>query len=249
MGQRDGTFRVVVKESARKASKRLNQRFAEGELLTFPSRESAESYAAALSPETETALQIQAAAPQDASPADGYLIAHTARTPDTPINEDGDSYEFPVSGNLYGKLGEAIVCERTENPPLLTHYLTAKLTDAGISGPLNVEVETEPDDVIATIDGERTRWQPDCTATVTRNDVTIETYACEIKTGSGSVQRDQRAVMEIYARHHPVLLIRIDLSDLPVTYGARISEITPSEDRSGELVGSYRGTLSEFIDE
>jgi len=71
---------------------------------------------------------------------------------------------------------------------------------------------------------------------------------CEIKTGDASPERDQRRVMEWAASdsERDVLLVRLDVADLPDGYTARLQSIEPREPGQEWVPGDADRTLGEF---
>lgn len=238
---------VCIKPSAIEATPSLADRATAGELLPFPSRTSAETYAMSLSAARDVDLQIQAAAPQDPTAADGYLVAGTGRDATTPLRATGSEYEFPVTGNLYGRLGELAVCTPAETPPVLRAYISDDLEATHEGMTPTVHVERSPEPVVASVAGDRKRWAPDCRAIAEIEGRTVREYYCEIKAGDGSVERAQRTVMEVQARRHPVLLIRVDLDNLPARYSAKITDISGAEPSVGTIVGEQSTQLSDYL--
>jgi hypothetical protein len=81
---------------------------AHSRILEFGSRTHAESYARQLST-SGGSLRIQAAAENDPSEVDAYLLADHSPSIKEPAHVDGDTWAFDIGANLYGALGEAIL--------------------------------------------------------------------------------------------------------------------------------------------
>lgn len=230
-------FRVVLKDSATAANEGV-RRFAEtaGRLAEFDSRAAAVERAERLSAEGSARVEIQATAPQDPTDADAYLVAMPARRHRDPDGSLDGTLTFDVTANQYGALGEALVCHPATNPPVLTYYARQ---DLGVStdADLRVELDRHPDPVVVEDgDGTRKRWDPDCRAVVRRDldGPPCREYWCEVKTGDGSFERSQRAVMRTKAREATVLQIRVDASDLPDSYAATIRPVEGAREGSSE---------------
>jgi hypothetical protein len=203
-------------------------------VLGFADEEAAAEAACRLSEAGETPVRVQRAPPTDRGDADAYLVAAPERRTEEPAGSIDSELVFDVGGNQYGALGEALVLSRRLDPPLLTHVVgrdPALDLSSAERDRLRVTAEPEPDPVVH--DDPRTGsehvWQPDCRA-VARLDTqerTLATYLVEIKAGTGSLQRDQRAAMEREARERPVLVLRLDLDGLPDSYAARVEWIAP----------------------
>lgn len=146
---------------------------------------------------------------------------------------DGGVQSYATSANQKGAIGEALICAYTYDPPVLTQFVKEEIAGrADITTPIEdlvVELDANPDPVHASVDtddgGQRTGvWVPDCAFTVHdgRHD-SIASYLCEIKAGSGRLERDQKAVMEACASDENVLLVNIDLDGLPERYTASVA--------------------------
>jgi len=199
-----------------------------GRILDFGSRTHAESYARQLSA-SGGALRIQAAAENDPSEADAYLLADHSPSIKEPALVDGDTWTFDVGANLYGALGEAILLEAPR--PDAIHYFVRQdlaLDDGELENGLKFDVE--PGKFLSVgDDGERNSWVPDCRVVVRDgwNGPVLERYYCEIKTGNASFERSQIEVMEQLAREERVLKIRMLIEELPDRYSLRIHEVEP----------------------
>ncbi|MFC6730751.1 hypothetical protein ACFQDG_19040, partial [Natronoarchaeum mannanilyticum] len=97
----------------------------------------------------------------------------------------------------------------------LDHYLRREF-DLSREADLTVEVDADPAPVTA---ANRTgEWRPDCALTVKIAGRRVGTYRCEIKTGDGRLERNQRAIAEATASETPALLARVDVTELPAEY-------------------------------
>jgi hypothetical protein len=104
-------FTVEAKPGALEVNRALAETVdSHGHPLEFGSRARAEAYARQLSAE-DGDLRLQAAAPNDPSDVDGYLLAAHNPSIKEPAETEGDTWTFDVGANLYGALGEAILLE------------------------------------------------------------------------------------------------------------------------------------------
>lgn len=252
-------FTVAVKRSARRANAAVRDVAADrGEALDYDSEAEAVAAAERLSAEGEGRVRIQRAAPQDAAGVDAYLVADPERRTHDPDGSVERGLTFDVTGNQYGALGESLLLAHPVNPPVLAHYARQDLdgidADGGGRGDgedFRVELDADPDPVTY-LDGSGTRltWIPDCLATARRGEAgrTLATYWCEVKTGDASLERAQRKVMAGKARVASVLILRIDVGDLPESYSVRIDEVEPGDPGDGELLdeGGRDARLDDF---
>lgn len=155
-------FRVALKDSATRANEAA-RRFAEsaGRVAAFDSRAAAVERAERLSAEGSARVEIQAAAPQDPTDADAYLVAMPERRTRDPDGSVADGLTFDTTANQYGALGEAVVCHPATNPPVLTYYARQ---DLGVPKDAEVRVELDPNPESVVVEdgtGSRKRWDPD----------------------------------------------------------------------------------------
>lgn len=248
MAEDTESFRVAVKESALEANEAVRELAdAEGSVVSFGSRADAEERAELLSAEGATRVAVQAAAPADSTDADAYLVADPERCTRDPDGSIAEGLTFDVTGNQYGALGEALVLAHETNPPLLAHFAQRDL-DSGDTN-LRVELDADPDPVVGDA-AAGTRWVPDCRAEVLvgPDRRLVEEYWCEIKTESSSAERSQRDLMRRKAREATVLLVRIDVTNLPDSYTARIRRVEPDGSDSAGVARTVRANarLDEF---
>ena len=240
MPERDG-FRVAVKPSAAEANEAARALVAEhGDTLRFDAREAAEARADRLSERGDVPVAIQRAAPQEPADVDAYLVASPERRTHDPVESDDGRLTFETTATQYGALGESLVCSHRVNPPVLTAYARADLADELSTGGdpgLRVDLDPDPGPVVyASRDGEtRLAWVPDCVARARDGPggPVLAEYACEVKTGDASFQRDQAAVMAYEARERDVLKIRVDVTALPDEYTVRVDAVAPEEPPEG----------------
>jgi hypothetical protein len=201
--------------------------------LRFDSRADADETARALSSDGARAVRIQTVAPQDGDDADAYLVGASRRDGEVPDADPGDGWRFAVDANQYGALGEALLTPGGVATPLACYVRDDLGLDA--DDDLSVDVGDDPDSVtVPELAGE---WQPDCRLDAAVAGRRVATYRCEIKTGDGSFERNQRAVAEAAARETRVLLIRVDVSDLPQSYEVSFERIGEEPERSGDSAG------------
>ncbi|WP_415381620.1 hypothetical protein [Halosimplex sp. TS25] len=223
-------YRLAVKPGALEANEPLVDVCDEhGEVLSFGSRPKAEAFARRLSAEDGT-LRVQAAAPNDLSEDDGYLLAAYDRSVREPAAVDGDTWTFDVGANLYGALGETVV-KSGEKPPAIEYFVEGDL-DAypdDLETGLRIDVSS---DVYVPADEGGGGWIPDCCVTARDgwNGEVLEEYWCEIKTGDASFERGQVETMRQLAAESRVLKIRVLIDDLPDQYSVRIHEVESSGD-------------------
>lgn len=231
---KDTGFRVEIKPDALEVNASLRTAVEDhGSILEFGSRSQSERYAVQLSASSGN-LRIQAAAPNDPSDVDAYLLADHNPSVTEPASKTGDTWTFDVGANLYGTLGEAILTS-TPKPHALTYYVRQDLdvADEALTSELKVDVETDCDVLVgASGSDDRLTWIPDCKLVARDgwNGEVLERYYCEIKTGNASFERSQLATMKHLATKERVLKIRVLIDDLPAQYSLRIHEVEPPED-------------------
>lgn len=240
-------FRVAVKPSTIEANEAVRAVAAErGETLGFPSREAAEAEAARLAECGDTPVAIQRAAPQEPDEVDAYLVPRPERRTHDPVESADGRLTFETTAAQIGALGEALVCSYGANSPLLTAYARRDLDDAFPGDPddrLWIDVDRDPDPIVyAGTDPDggsyrdvRLAWVPDCVALARDGPggPVLAEYACEVKAGDASYQRDQATVMAYEASERTVLKIRVNVDGLPETYTVRVDEVTPEEPPAG----------------
>lgn len=203
-----------------------------GSVVEFDSRSAAADLATLFSRSDGTAVSVQAAAPQDASDIDAYLVARPERRTHEPSGSIDTGLTFDTTPKQFGTLGETLITAYEANPPLLVHYARRDL-DRDPEDPIHVEVDADPAPVAAEApDRSGTRqWVPDCRAVVrsSAGGRVLREYLCEIKTGGGSLERDQLAVMQAASRKTPVLKIQLDIAELPDSYTARVRRVSATD--------------------
>ncbi|MEF8774182.1 MAG: hypothetical protein V5A37_05645 [Halobacteriales archaeon] len=242
-----GVFRVAVKESAQDANPTVKEWVdAAGDMFRYETRRTAEQHAAALGDQGGAPVAIQAAAPNDRSRADAYLVAAADRNVSTPANSDANGLEFDVEANQYGALGEALVTSPATDPPALSYYVD---DDLDVEEAVRVRVESGEPVTAAAESGASRRlneqtWLPDCVAVAERvsTGAEIRRYWCEIKTGDASFARSQTAVMQAKAAAPgaTVLKARVRVEDLPDSYRVSFTEVSPieaSDDEPDQVAG------------
>jgi hypothetical protein len=225
-----GGYRLAVKPGALEANESLVELCDEhGEVLTFGSRTKAEAFARQLSAEGRV-LRVQAAAPNDSSGDDGYLLAANDRSVREPAAVDGETWTFDVGANLYGALGESVV-KSGGKPPVFEYFVKQDLDTYpdDLESGLRISVES---DIYVPSDGDGSGWVPDCRVTARDgwDGEVLEEYWCEIKTGDASFERGQVETMRELAGEARVLKIRVLIDDLPDQYSVRIHEVEPARD-------------------
>jgi hypothetical protein len=236
----EADFVVVAKKSAREANETVAALADErGATLSYPDRTTAEECAADLSERGETPVEVQAVAPQDSTDADAYLVAAPERRSRTPDGSVDGTMTFDTTATQYGALGETLLCCYESNPPVLAHYAREDLdhlSDAERDR-LHLAVDQSPDPVEKRDANEKQgasetmRWIPDCRAVARlgSDGPALRDYWCEVKTGDGSFERDQRAVMRWKAREATVLKIHFDVQALPDSYSVTVSAVEPAD--------------------
>lgn len=208
-------FVVAIKESARERNESAVRLVAdEGDRRRYDSRAAAEAEAEALSADGGD-VRLQAVAPRDDTDADAYLVGASRSSPPLPDAEPGDGWRYAVTADQYGALGEALLTAGDGVATPLKQFLRHEF-DLPLDADLSVDLDVDPAPVTAPdIPG---AWQPDCALTVAIAGRRVTRYRCEIKTGDGGLERNQRAIAEATASETPVLLARVDVSDLPTEY-------------------------------
>lgn len=232
-GEDEEAFAIRITDSAREINDAAAEYAAQyGAVVTFDSRSAAADLATLFSRTDGSTVAVQAAAPQDDSKVDAYLVARPDRRTHEPTGSVDTALTFDTTANQFGALGEMLVLCYDANPPLLAHYVRADL-EVALDEPLHVDVDPDPAPVTVSSgdSGETHTWVPDCRA-VARPEPggrPMREYLCEIKTGGGSLERDQLAVMQAVSRRTPVLKIQLDIGDLPDSYTARVRRVTAAD--------------------
>ncbi|MDQ2055863.1 hypothetical protein [Halobellus sp. H-GB7] len=232
-----GPFRIALKPSACEASPEIAAlREESGEVLTYESEGEA---AKILVDDIDCpGLQFQAAAPNDPAEVDAYLVK--LRDPEPPSTERGppeDGWTFNMRAQQVGALAEALFQAYGWNPPPIVTY-AAK--DLGIDPEeFRVQVNPVPDSVGQfEFSGGDGTWIPDFEFVVHRRTddhpfgyggPVLKRYIAEVKHGSTSFERNQRAQMTQLAHEGgpnlDVLIIRVNLKGAPQTYDLTIRSV------------------------
>ena len=220
-----------------------------GALLEYEDREAAAAAAERYSDEGDVPLRLQAPAPQDPRDVDAYLVANPERRVRRPTGTLDDGLDFETSASQYGALGESLLTSHEQDPPVLLAWARRTVdTEDGRDPAVQLEADPDPVTFRSQDTGETATWRPDCAATVTVGGAIERRLLCEIKTGNASTERDQRRVMQWAAseRDRTVLLLRLDVEELPDGYSARIQEIDPEEPGREWVDDDAELTLGEF---
>lgn len=209
-------FLVTAKRRACNNEVVRSRFFARGESRAFESRESAEAFATHATKKGDVRVEIQAAAPQDPTGCDAYLVAIPARNTEEPANPEADAWRFHTEANQHGAIGELLATTPKTNPPAFTWFVRR---DLGDPPGLVVRVRDDVDPV--------GRWRPDCRLVASVDGDVVEDYLCEIKTGNASFQRGQRDGMDRHAESGRVLTARVRIGALPDEYEVTVNEYEP----------------------
>ncbi|GAB3680992.1 hypothetical protein GCM10028857_04540 [Salinarchaeum chitinilyticum] len=239
-------YRVVLKDSATE-NEIAAARGGPGALLEYEDREAAAAAAKRYSDDGDVPVRLQAPAPQDPRDVDAYLVSNPERRVRRPEGTLDDGLSFETSAAQYGALGEALLTSHAQDPPALVAY-ARRTIDADGDGEPAVQLDADPDPITyrSRETEETVSWVPDCAATVTVDGAVERRLLCEVKTGNGSTERDQRRVMEWAASERTVLLLRFDVEDLPDGYTTRIQEIEAEAPGREWVRGDADRKLGEF---
>lgn len=249
MDGNDDSVTVRIKQSAITANESVADYVDQFDhVVTFDSRDAADECAHRLSATGGTTVAVQRAAPQDGDTVDAYLVAQPDRRTHSPDGSIDTGLTFDTTANQYGAIGETLLVEPDSNPPVLTYYARQEL-DIATNDQIHVEIDDAPSPVTATRDGAPLEWRPDCSAVVrdSSDGRMLCEYLCEIKTGNGSLAREQHTVMRTAARYTSVLKIQVDIRELPDSYTARIREVSPAEE--ADVVIDVETTVNARLDE
>ena len=242
-------FAVRIKASATDANEAVAEYAAQyGDVVEFDSRDAAADLAAMFTRSDGNAVAVQTAAPQDGGDVDAYLVSRPDRRTHEPDGSIESGLTFDTTARQYGAIGEALIASYETDPPLLAHYARRDL-DRAEDDPLRVEVLRDPPPITVEREGETLEWRPDCGAVARdgRDGRALREYRCEIKTGGGSLERDQLAVMRAAANRFAVLKIQLDVSDLPDSYTARIRRVEPDGEDDAVAGAAVDARLDEFL--
>lgn len=213
---------VEIKESACEANPTVRDHVqVSGTELEFKSRETAEKYANEISSKGGR-VRIQAAAPQDDSSVDAYLIPFPERHIGEPKDSPKSGLTFDVGANVYGELGSALIFGSSGVSPALRYYFYSEIEGVDESSHYlrSIREPYLPDDVPDDVS-----WSPDGLVQVRRFGELVDQYFCEVKAGNASFERGQLDGMQRVSRYYPVLKIRVDIENLPEEYTVRITPI------------------------
>jgi len=237
-------YRVVLTDSATE-NEIAAARGGPGALLEYEDREAAAAAAKRYSDDSEMAVRLQAPSPQDPRDVDAYLVSNPERRVRQPTGTLDEGLSFETSATQYGALGEALLTSHAQDPPVLLAY--ARRTMEGDGDPaVQLDADPAPISYRSHETDETVSWVPDCAATVTVDGAIERRLLCEVKTGNGSTERDQRRVMEWAATEREVLLVRLEVDELPDDYTARIQTIDAEEPGAEWIRGETDRTLGEF---
>ena len=226
-------FTVALKDSACDASaKAARLREQCSEYITYDSERAARSDL--LDPDRPS-LRFQSPAPNDPADVDAYLVK--VREVDPAPDDRGparEGWEFNMTAQQVGALSEALFDAYRYDPPPIVAYVAKDLN----MDPDAFRVVVNPDDSpsIPSSDG-MGHWRWDAHFTVHRRTEEspswqqgplLKQYLAEVKHGSTSFERNQRAEMERIAQDVPdvdVLVIRINLDGTPQTYSLTIARV------------------------
>lgn len=217
-------FDVFITETARDANAAVEAYVdAEGEIVSFRSKQTAEEWASELSAGGPR-VRIQKVAPQDTRDINAYLVSDPKKYTSVPKETDSPGLVFDTTANQYGELGEAVVAGSYGVSPGLKYYIE-QTTDLPAEDEYKItrrNTSRIPDGI--EYDG---TWSPDLVVDVKRLEdwQTIETFYCEIKSGDASFERSQRESMQSLAREYNVLKIRVDIDELPEKYRLLITPV------------------------
>lgn len=216
---------VKIKKSACKANPAVGHHVQEdGTEIEFKSREAAEKFANEISSKGPR-VRIQAAAPQDPSAVDAYLIPFPERHIVEPKDSPTTGLTFDVGANVYGELGIAVTFGSSGLSPALRYYFYSGIEGINESSHhlRSIREPYLPDDVPDDVS-----WSPDGLIQVRRFGELIDQYFCEVKTGDASFERGQLEGMKRVSRYYKVLKIRVDIENLPDEYTVRITPVSPA---------------------
>ncbi|MFD1514464.1 hypothetical protein [Halomarina rubra] len=192
-----------------------------GSKLTFSNKNKARQEL--MSHTTTAELALQPVAPQDPANVDWYLVSrgqHGLSAFERPPPEEG--WTFNPTANQYGALGEALFTATPHGTKPLKQYARR---DLGIDDRLKVEIDSDP----SVISNSAGMWLPDFSATVgLRRGPVIQRYLCEVKTGSGELERTQAETMLEHSdsgSDDRILQIHATIEKLPDEYTVEFHRI------------------------
>lgn len=223
-----GPIRVAIKDSACRADSNLaDLREEHGETIEYES--DLEAHRKLIEGRGLDGLRFQQPAEADPDDIDAYLV--WVGEPDPEPAERGppdQGWSFRMTANQVGALSEALFDAQPSNPPPIVAYACQALEVK--SEQIRVEVNRNPDPVgeLKYFGGDGI-WSPDFEFVVRRvsdalgrRGPILKRYIAEVKHGSTSFERHQRARMiELAEDEHAdvdVLEIRVDLDGAPQGY-------------------------------
>lgn len=215
---------VEIKETARESNSAVECYVQNsGAHLEFKSREAAEKFANEISSKGGR-VRIQAAAPQDPSSVDAYLIPFPKRHITEPKDSPKSGLTFDVGANVYGEIGNAVIFGSSGVSPAIRYYFYSEIEgfEEASHNLRSIRQPYLPDDVPDDVS-----WSPDGLVQVWSFGELVDQYFCEVKTGNASFERGQLAGMRRVSRYYPVLKIRVDIGNLPDEYTVRIAPVGP----------------------
>ena len=216
-------YRMEIKGNAIKLSSAIRDVSEErGHIVEFESEEAAESWKNKFSVENGQ-IRISTVAPQDPRDLDGYLIGFPERNTHEPKQTEKVGLTFDVGANLYGEIGEALICGSYGLSPGIQYYFFEEVE--GVNQQDNwIRSISRPN--LANITDSEISWSPDCLIEVGDYETSSTAqYFCEVKTGDASFERNQVEGMERVAKNYNVLKIRVIIENLPEEYTVRINEV------------------------
>lgn len=232
----DEPFRVSLTQSACEAAEAVaTLRDTAGDVVTYDSR--ADAVEELLHAVDRPGLSLQRPAPNDPTDVDAYLVHR--RDPPPPPDDRGSptaGWTFDVRAQQVGALAEALFGAYRRDPPPIRAYAARDLDIEPEA--IRVVVEDDPSPVGGLHPGDGGRWVPDFAFAVRRrtdadpagdDGAVLRQYYAEVKHGSTSFERDQRGAMVRVAERGPrvdALVIRVDLSGVPRSYGLSIRSVS-----------------------
>ena len=234
-------FRVALKRSARESAAEIETLAGTvGDVVAYDSR--ADAVEKLIRAVDCPGLRLQRPAPNDTADVDAYLVK--IRDPRPTPDQRGSpaaGWTFDMRAQQVGALAEALFGAYRWDPPPILAYGARDL--AVEPDAIRVGVEDAPSSVGGLDPEDDGRWVPDFEFVVRRRTgadpsgyegSVLRRYYAEVKHGSTSFERSQRARMVALAERGPrvdVLVIRVDLSGAPRSYDLTIRSV------SSETVG------------
>ncbi|WP_254861865.1 hypothetical protein [Halovivax gelatinilyticus] len=228
-------FRVALKRSACAAAPEIETlRQSAGEVLSYEGR--ADAVAKLIHAVDCPGLRFQAPAPNDPADVDAYLVKVRDPRPDLASRGDpATGWTFDARAQQVGALAESLFTAYRFDPPPIVAYAARDL-------------DLDPDDLRVVVDDDPERvgaldpdvdggWHPDVAFTVRERETddaagdagsVLKRYVAEVKHGSTSFERNQRAGMQRLAERDEkldVIIVRVDLAEIPQSYDLTIRSI------------------------